>query len=70
MDDKHHTDETPTAGDGDPDPIAELGALDPADAPGPAERLAADLASELEDAGADAPPPVQLRADLEGGSKA
>jgi hypothetical protein len=45
-------------------PIDELAALDPADAPGAAEQYAASLAAELEDAGAAAPDPVQLEADL------
>ncbi len=45
-------------------PVDDLAAMDPADAPGAAERYAASLAAELEDEGAAAPDPVQLRADL------
>ena len=46
------------------DPVDALAAMDPADAPGAAERYAAELAVDLEDAGAEATNPVQLRADL------
>ena len=46
------------------DPIAELAALDPAEAPEVAEGYAAELAAELEEAGAQPARPLQLRADL------
>lgn len=46
------------------DPITELAALDPADAPSAAEAYAAELAAELEEAGAQPAQPVQLQADL------
>lgn len=56
--------EPPSDGD-DRDAIDELKALDPADAPAAAERYAGELAAELEAAGAAAPDPVQLQADLD-----
>jgi len=62
MDDTHTTDID------DGDPIAELAELDPADAPKAAEAYAAQLAAELEEAGAPPANPVQLRADLGGTS--
>lgn len=46
------------------DPVTELAGLDPADAPAAAERFAAELADELEAAGAPASEPVQMQADL------
>ncbi len=52
------------AEDGAGDAIDALAAMDPADAPGAAERIAAELAAELEDAGGTATQPVQLRAEL------
>jgi len=52
-----------TSPEGD-DPVDALAAMDPADAPGAAERYAAELAAALEEAGAEAANPVQLRADL------
>lgn len=52
-----------TESEGD-DPVDALAAMDPADSPGAAERYAAELAAELEEAGAEAATPVQLRADL------
>ena len=55
------------SGTADQDPVAVLADMDPAEAPGPAERYAASLAADLEDAGAPASDPVQLRANLEDG---
>ena len=48
----------------EPDFVEALQEMDPADAPGAAERLAADLAADLEEVGAAPSDPVQLRADL------
>lgn len=45
-----------------------LAALDPADAPDLAERLAAELAEDLEAAGAPQSEPTQLVVDLDGPS--
>ncbi len=67
MDDTHTfepTDDELPGNDADGDPIDALAALDPADAPAAAERYADELATELEDAGATPPDPVQLQADL------
>jgi hypothetical protein len=67
MDDTHTADndgETLQDDGGRVDRIDDLAALDPADAPRVAEEIAADLAAELEEAGAPASKPVQLRADL------
>lgn len=47
------------------DPIAQLAAMDPADTPAPFESYAQLLTDELEQAGASAPVPEQLSADLE-----
>ncbi len=44
---------------------SDLAALDPADAPTAAEAYAAQLASELEAAGAEPGEPVQLQAQLD-----
>jgi hypothetical protein len=68
MDDTH----TPANGD-DQTPemttsLDELAAMDPADAAGAAERLAAELAADLESVGGSAEKPVQLRADLGDGT--
>lgn len=46
------------------DAVEKLAAMDPADAPGAAERYALELAKDLEDADAAPPDPVQLSADL------
>ena len=51
--------------DSEHDALDALAAMDPADAPGPAERLAADLAADLEDVGATPADPVQLQVDLD-----
>ena len=61
MDDTHD----PSAEDTDVtiDAISDLAKLDPAEAPPAAEALAADLAGELESAGAAAPQPTQPNAD-------
>ena len=64
MDDTHSfEEELPTSEDAG-DPVAALADLDPADAPAAAERYAASLAEELEEAGASPSQPVQLQADL------
>lgn len=70
MDHTHtnETDDAVTEPTPDMDAVDALAAMDPADAPGAAERLAATLAEDLEEAGASAPDPVQLRADLGDGS--
>jgi hypothetical protein len=47
----------------DTDAIGSLAELDPAEAPAAAEALAADLANELESAGAAAPEPAQNHPD-------
>ena len=49
-----------------PPPAEALAALDPADAPDVAEALAAELAEDLEAAGAPPPEPTQLAVDIEG----
>ena len=64
---EQNEDEPPST-DADGHPVDLLAALDPADAPAAAERYAGDLAAELEAAGAAAPDPVQLQADLGEGS--
>jgi hypothetical protein len=67
MNDTHNSEQPDTEASRIPpdgDPIGEMAAVDPADAPVLAERYAADLAAELEAAGAAAPDPVQLQADL------
>ncbi len=67
MNDTHtagNDDEAPQDGDDRPDPVDRLAALDPADAPEVAEEYARKLAADLEEAGAPAADPVQLRADL------
>jgi hypothetical protein len=67
MNDTHTADIDDGLGHGDSgpgDPIANLAALDPADAPKAAEDYARELAAELEEAGAPPANPVQLRADL------
>jgi hypothetical protein len=65
MNDTHTFDDDMTTDPADgKHPVDELAEMDPADVPGAAERYAATLAAELEDAGAAAPDPVQLRADL------
>ncbi|MGA9598339.1 MAG: hypothetical protein WBV06_19445 [Acidimicrobiia bacterium] len=46
------------------DPVAELGALDPAQAPQAAERYAAALEDDLEKAGVAPREPEQMQADL------
>ena len=70
MNDTHANETEDTVGDPNPatDAVDAIAAMDPADAPGAAERLAAELAEDLEEAGASAPDPVQLRADLGDGS--
>lgn len=55
------TSEAPSNVGSDNVALEALAALDPADAPEPAERLAADLASALEGVGAE-PQPEQLAA--------
>lgn len=72
MDDTHTFDPTDdnqrdstTGGDA----VDDLAALDPAEAPVAAERYAGELAAELEAAGAAAPDPVQLQADLGDGTE-
>jgi hypothetical protein len=73
MDDTHTTsphdngpqpydDKTPAGGI---EPAETLAALDPADAPPLAEKLAAELAENLEAAGAPPPEPTQLSVDIE-----
>ncbi len=70
MDDTHEYENEDNMTESDSQhPVDALADLDPADAPGAAERYAAKLAAELEDAGASAPDPVQLRADLGDGSQ-
>ena len=65
MDDKHErTTEHDIARKSEGDTVEALAAMDPADAPAAAERYALELAADLEDAGAAAPAPVQLSADL------
>ncbi|MCP3998679.1 MAG: hypothetical protein GY722_26955 [bacterium] len=66
MDDTHEekTEHDMTESHDDGDAVEKLAAMDPADAPGAAERYALELAKDLEDAGAAAPDPVQLSADL------
>lgn len=49
-------------------PAEALAALDPADAPDLAEQLAAELADDLEEAGAPQSEPEQLAVDIEGPS--
>ncbi len=77
MDDTHITpdrDDDREAADGarlQPDeatPAKTLAALDPADAPDLAEQLAADLADDLEAAGAPQSEPTQLAVDIDGAS--
>ena len=66
-------DDTQTPDSADTDAVAaaagqrpgDLAALDPADAPAAAEAYAAQLASELEVAGAKPGEPVQLQAQLD-----
>lgn len=73
MDDTHatsHRDNEPPASDDAPPsdgtgPAEALAALDPADAPALAENLAAELAEDLEAAGAPPPEPTQLAVDIE-----
>ena len=67
MNDTHTADfddENPRHEHDSADPIEHLAELDPADAPQAAEEYAANLAADLEAAGAQATDPVQLRADL------
>jgi hypothetical protein len=74
MDDTHaksRRDNVPQPNDADPPADATgsgetLAALDPADAPALAEKLAAELAEDLEAAGAPPPEPTQLTVDIEG----
>ena len=61
MDDTHDPDTKDT--DLDADAISALAELDPAEAPPAAEALAADLAGELESAGAAAPEAGQHQPD-------
>lgn len=71
MNDTHTTGPTNdrSSNDGSPQhPVDELAALDPAEAPAAAEQYARELAGELEAAGAAAPEPVQLQADMGDGS--
>ena len=69
MNDTHEQDrEGAVTGATEEHPVDTLAGMDPADAPAAAEGYAAELAAELEDAGASSPDPVQLRADLGDGS--
>ncbi len=78
MDDTHTTADSDDAGEvivtGPPDEspasAETLAAMDPAEAPDVAETLAAELAQQLEAAGASPPQPVQLEADFEDPSAA
>jgi hypothetical protein len=66
MDDTQSVNEPDRSG---ADPVAELHDLDPADAPDVAERYAAALEEDLEDAQVAPQEPEQMRADLGDGGE-